>query len=238
MTDRPMIFSAPMVQALLDRRKTQTRRLLEPQPPEGHQLVGIYAPGLTAVFNPAGRGSRFNADQDVYVRLPSIGDCIWVKEAWNTFTFSQDGECAWPTDTIPTREEMRDLQAEAYRYDTQVVYRESDRARKWFQDATWRSPIFMPKWASRLTLTVTDVRVQRVQEITEADARAEGVDPPMAEVDTPAGPMLCPYLGGSYVDAFRDLWDSIHGPDTWDRNDWVAAITFDVHKRNIMEVGG
>ena len=88
----------------------------------------------------------------------------------------------------------------------------------------WRSPAHMPRWASRLTLTVTDVRMQRVQEISEADAVAEGVEP-----------VLVPPDGGScpHVEGFAALWSCIHGPDAWDANPWVAALTFTVERRNI-----
>src|SRR5690606_6141569 len=89
--------------------------------------------------------------------------------------------------------------------------------------ARWRSPIHMPRWASRLTLTVTNVRVQRVAEISSADAIAEGcavhANSATIDCDTP-----------DPRDEFRALWNGIHGPDAWDRNPWVAAISFSVRK--------
>ena len=83
----------------------------------------------------------------------------------------------------------------------------------------------MPRWASRLTLIVTDVRVQRLQDITVEDALAEGVQKTDEYLDMPRM-------------AFRALWDSLHGPGAWNDNPWVCALTFDVHRRNIdqMEV--
>ena len=90
-----------------------------------------------------------------------------------------------------------------------------------------RSPIHMPRWASRLTLLVTDVRVQRLQEISRGDAMEEG----------------CPFAnmadGPNPRDWYRDIWNSIHGPDAWDANPWVAAISFETHRCNIdtMEEG-
>ena len=96
----------------------------------------------------------------------------------------------------------------------------------------WRYPIHMPRWASRLTLTVTDVRVQRVQEISEDDARSEGFGSLITTVDK-LGPSI------TARDGFREIWNSIHGPGAWDANPWVAAISFTVHRCNIdtMEEG-
>lgn len=84
----------------------------------------------------------------------------------------------------------------------------------------------MPRWASRLTLTVTDVRLERLQDISEADAIAEGVGRLTTSV---------PKMGKSISarDAFHDIWNDINGPDAWDANPWVAAYSFDLRKRNI-----
>ncbi|MDF1801701.1 hypothetical protein [Thalassovita sp.] len=103
------------------------------------------------------------------------------------------------------------------------------------------SPLFMPRWASRLTLTVTDVRVQRLRDISEGDAIAEGCRPFFDE-DNPR-PMRCPN-GGTMdmaplkgpLDDFQRLWNSINGPDAWDAAPWVAAYTFTVHRCNIDEL--
>lgn len=202
MTDHPMIFSAEMVRALLDRRKTQTRRLLKPQP----QSV---------------------ADKIDAAMKWRIGDRIWVKEAWRA---SPD------YNAYPPREMSH-----------WPVHYEADGPPppepELHMNGRLRASIFMPKWASRLTLTVTNVRVQRVQDITEADARAEGAkagdwpDRPKCSCDD-EDCVACSHYPALYKPAFRHIWNSIHGPDAWDRNDWIVALTFDVHKRNIMEMDG
>lgn len=92
------------------------------------------------------------------------------------------------------------------------------------------SPIFMPRWASRLTLTVTDVRVQRLREISEADARAEGVSP-ITEPNDLKWEHYAPHGA-----AFVILWNSINGPGAWDANPWVAAYTFTVQRGNIDQL--
>lgn len=88
----------------------------------------------------------------------------------------------------------------------------------------WRPSIHMPRWASRLTLIVTDVRVQRLQDISEVDAIREGVTLIEETCEDPR-------------EAFRDLWDSLYGPGAWHVNPWVVAISFDVHRGNIDEMG-
>lgn len=214
MADRPIIFSAPMVRALLDGRKTQTRRILKP--PYGtleYLRDGTWRPIYTKCFP---------------------GDRLYVREAFNAFQFSQDGDEAWPV-KIPTLEECKEADELGYRYGApQIVHRESDRARKWFSDQKWRPSIHMPRWASRLTLTVTDVRVQRLQDISEGDAIAEGCDPvhvaPGGSTGNPSDGWL------SYSEGFRTLWNSLHGPDAWDANPWVVALTFTVQHSNIDQL--
>jgi len=181
MAERPIIFSAPMVRAILDGRKSQTRRLLKPQLPTGHKLVGIYAPNLTAVFNPAGREHRGDPDQDIAVPLRFMPkDLLWVRETWANST----------NDRGPI-----------YRADGESIIR-------------WKSPIHMPRRLSRITLRVTNVRVQRVQEISGEDAVAEGM--------ASHGP-------NRPQDDYRNIWNTLHTKPgtTWADNPWVAAITFE-----------
>lgn len=231
MNDKPITFRPDMIRALLDGRKTQTRQIIK-----SRGWLPEFCGGRDDDKNDPSNYGWWDDHWCEWVTLDQFrnytfvpyapGDRLWVREAWNTFTFSQDGEKAWPTDTIPTAAEMQEIKESAYRFDTQIVYRESDRAREWFSDQKWCSPIHMPRWASRLTLVVTDVCVQRVQDISEDDAFDEGVERPAIPLST------------SRV-AFRNFWNSIHSPDAWDQNPWVAAISFDVHKCNIdqMDMG-
>lgn len=195
MTDRPIIFSEPMVRALLDGRKTQTRRVLKPQPEE---LPNGFA------------GCRLRY---------ALADRLYVREAWRARLYNQD---------VPPRD--LDPWATRLHYDADGTPPECDDGTNW-QRA--RPSIHMPRWISRLTLTVTDVRVQRLQDISEADARAEGAKPDrggggMAGIYSRMG--VDPY---AYARGFRDLWNSLHGPDAWDANPWVVALTFTVRHGNI-----
>lgn len=209
MTYRPIIFSAPMIRALLEGRKTQTRRLLKPKFPDAVNRVCYTC--FTPDRHISGRGSQ--AGVEWFRKLPfAPGDRLWVRE-----TFAR----AWETDGSgnPATAETTYYRADGEPFDSYEMPDGSVR-----DGIPWKSPIHMPRWASRLTLTVTDVRVQRLQEISEADAQAEGAKP---------------FTGAeqSYVTDFRRIWNSIHGPDAWDANPWVAAISFTAHRCNIDRMG-
>ncbi len=197
MADRPIIFSGPMVRALLEGRKTQTRRVLKP------------LSRRTIFFDPK------TAGLDQFQEPPyAPGDRLWVREAWSARMTH-----GW---TI--------ADARSGHYQTELLYRADG------EDGVegWWPSIHMPREFSRLTLTVADVRVQRLQSICEADAVAEGGIPADHPIDVgcwnhDGGIVLHP----SARDSFHDLWNSLHGPDAWGQNPWVAAITFSVHRCNI-----
>lgn len=220
MADRPITFSAPMVQALLSGRKTQTRLVLKPQPawgtPEHYQPMSDEDP-YWAVFD------ADHVETRLRIRY-APGDRLYVKEAWR-----------------PTYD------AEGWREDLARVARPSDfdpkmTAIEYLADGTNelggndRPARYMPRWASRLTLTVTEVRVQRLQEISEDDAVAEGC----AWSDLWEGYTPCPNPGDvryfnsrSAVRSFEKLWSGIHGPGAWDANLWVRALSFKTARKNI-----
>lgn len=221
MADKPILFSAPMVRALLNYSKTQTRRVL---PPHIVRYGRFEGPG---VFNPTiiVKGEEepgpdtfgiWHVDGDWGSKLPiAPGDRLWVREAWT------------PLDALTHSDPGVQALADRgfYRADGSTVEGEISR---------WRPSIHMPRWASRPTLTVTDVRVQRLQDISEEDAIAEGVEP---FKDGWKG-----YLWGkpgdvwaTAVDAYHDLWDSINGAGAWDANPWVVAYTFYIQRLNIDE---
>ncbi|MGM0584254.1 MAG: hypothetical protein ACQEUZ_06355, partial [Pseudomonadota bacterium] len=154
MTDKPIIFSGPMVRALLEGRKSMTRRVLKPQPVARDVRFLGYLPRRRIGFALCHDGG---ANETLYARLPCAeGDCLWVREA-HAF-----GWPVVPGETTPHAEGP----------DHVVTYRADGHTP--FGGGHWRSPIHMPRWASRLTLTVTDVRVQRVQWISAEDTAAEG----------------------------------------------------------------
>lgn len=195
MTDRPIIFSAPMVRALIEGRKTQTRRALKPPYGTMEWLGnGHWRPICTKFFP---------------------GDRLYVREA---HALVGNVDPPW----VIYRASGYDQECIRLKFSRPVPPEESIR---------WRPSIHMPRWASRLTLTVTEVRVQRLQEISEADAVAEGV-----ESDSDGWKdyqMPWTQCATDPAQSYRTLWNSLHGPDAWDENPWVVAVPFTVRQGNI-----
>lgn len=182
--ESPILFSRPMVRAILDGRKTQTRRVVKPQLEFG---VGRcpYSPTCWAVLADKGGGCSCKPVKPPY----QPGMRLWVRETW-----------------AATDETINETPG--------VVYLATDPDWSSMEGFRWRPSIFMPRSASRITLQVTDVRVERVQAISEADAKAEGVTPLAIDVQP----------GHAFRERFRDLWDSING--NWNQNPWVWVVSF------------
>ncbi len=215
MTERPILFSGPMVQAILAGTKTQTRRVVKPQPTvaeNGCPQWGTYdGRKMYMVPRRAAGGSRVAVADllDGHCPYGAPGDRLWVRETWATVKWFDDTNAAacWKNERPP---------ALWFAADTGVYLTSEHRGR-------WRPSIHMPRWASRITLEVTGVRVERLQDISEADARAEGVLP--LEIYTPRE-----RRGQSdYRGAFALLWDHINGKRpgcAWNDSPWVWVIEF------------
>lgn len=225
MVDRPIIFSAPMVHALLAGRKPQTRRMIKIR---GHRSFREFGPSDTKGYDWHFRDAEARwhdlRHAELLARLRwQAGDRLWAKETW-----SPDPRGAMGYGSV-------------YRADGDHVRPDAGR---------WRSPIHMPRWASRLTLTVTDVRVQRLQEITDADAEAEGATGRPGGYNSPDWCMDWSRIGqhsriagrpltqsdialGGPIWAYASYWNELHGPGAWDANPWIVALTSTVEKRNI-----
>lgn len=219
MADKPILFSGPMVRALLAGAKTQTRRILNPQPPQGSDLVGLYAPGLTAVFELL---TQRGPDHTAKLRyLPK--DRLYVREHWR---------CGGSNDHLAPR----DLPPE-WAHPIEYYADLAD-----IRNGRFRQGMHMPRWASRLTLTVTDVRVERLQDITEADALAEGMTQATADAILSTDELqvfatthiVAPQARGRIL--YETIWDQINGAGSWDANPWVAAYSFTVERGNIDQL--
>lgn len=211
MKERPILFNGPMVRAILEGRKTQTRRAVKPQPE-----IYTTADGRATWRHGKRVGTGPNAEAwtcHAIDRCPygQPGDRLWVRETWAEICHAGDAECY-----CEDEESRREHHRFEYRADT-----ENKRPGDWpdpseteFQDAPgWRPSIHMPRKASRITLEITEVRVQRLQEISEEDARAEGVDVfrvRLGDLD----PILVPGCRGadSPKEGFQNLWDSLAKP--------------------------
>lgn len=190
MSERPILFSGPMVRAILEGRKSQTRRIAK----------------LTASGNvkePRGHRRWHPGDPEVVAACPygRAGDRLWVREAWaqrldrdhlnGTQLYAAGVREAWYWADGPGRCCRTGCAGAAGRV---------------------RTARFMPRWASRITLEVTGVRVERLQDISEADALAEGVEITVRE--------------NGALEPFRSLWKSINGHESWSANPLVWCVSF------------
>lgn len=198
--ERPILFSGPMVRAILEGRKTQTRRVIKPVP----EFVGSSAP--LDQNDPACWASGWGRNDEDAFTLDEVshccpygqsGDRLWVRETWadvRGMGFDR-GNSAEPM--------MAGYSADV------VPGSDSDETRKAY-GVKWKPSIHMPRWASRILLEVTAVRVERINSISGIDALAEGIAP------------------GHDVTDFKDLWDSINAERDfgWETNPWVWVVGF------------
>jgi hypothetical protein len=197
--ERPILFSGPMVRAVLDGSKTQTRRVVKRS---GDMEFDKNDPHYGPYWLAYAAGDAMGEDAKVRCPYGTPGDRLWVRE-----TFAQD--VAGCPGGISYRADHFDPKGDGPAHPMK-----------------WRPSIFMPRMASRILLEITDVRVQRLQEISEGDARAEGVsDGGCFSCGNPE-PCGCGNPQPDARDGFAWLWQSIHGTGSWDANPWVWAITF------------
>lgn len=242
--ERQILFSAPMVRAILDGLKTQTRRIVKPQPQLGEYAADGYMgePWWAWIKNPDsntrevahywkdGTPALFEGE----CPYGNPGDRLWVRETfahWNARELFGAG-------TMPTT---------AFRAGRPVLRPPPGGpapferwTRGWSEDTKpkamkWTPSIYMPRWASRITLEITDVRVERLQSMegqheSESDALAEGVKAiHHGDGDYYYSAFRSEPDGKNWTTperAFRELWESINGPDSWSVNPWVWVLTF------------
>lgn len=208
MSVKGIIFSAPMVRGLLDGRKTQTRRLIKPR--RAYSLFdGSWSDSY--ILDPGNDEWRMRD-------LPCApGDRLYVREAWHVRgVYSDVVEVGYRASANRSHTE----------YVGQVPVELAVPGKgKWPEFPKYGPSIHMPRWASRITLTVTEVRVQRLQEINADDCRAEGLGDGDFDSMDPRG-------------WYRDLWDSLHTKpgERWEDNPWIVAVSFSCEQRNIDEV--
>lgn len=234
-----------MVRALLDGRKTQTRRIIKPQLDcEGRHHLWPDKPASQPTIDEdglhcgiCGAGVELDHRRKSGVRcIPiryAVGDVLWVRE---TFHLTDDGHnerAAYTADEVDAARHVNEVGNIAARHGLDA---------EWLARHVKKRPsIHMPRWASRLTLAVTGVKVERLQDISDADALAEGVSLAPSEWNAPA---TNPYVnlhdvGGYYstpARAFEYLWRDINdddGPASYLNDPWVVAVTFTVHQQNV-----
>ena len=240
--ERPILFSGPMVRSILADQKTQTRRVMKPQPPEWIREFGYTC--MTPPGHISGRGywkgvPGEEGPGEKFFPCPhgAVGDRLWVRETFALQT-CVDGEEPPFADGRPIWQRPESDWDGLLPLWTQPHYRATDPApdlccecercaqcRDGDAAPHWRPSIFMPRWASRITLELTGVRVERVQEISEADAIAEGCSRDYNDVPW-CTDQACTHRGAQWH--FRSIWDSLNAKRGygWDLNPWVWVLAF------------
>ena len=237
MKERPILFSAPMVQAILDGRKTQTRRVVN-QKRNPHEFIGGIGEDINDPYN---WGFEDNNCMGNFVVLPdqfcphgSVGDQLWVRE--NTYADHETSDCITLAKYFNGAHVLHDYAPDC---DPDREYKDS--IAHWWYSRDCCPSIYMPRWASRIQLEITDIRVERLNDISEEDSMAEGLKAVSKDGDLyKCGIPDADGLPGNdnygwhwhewevfAKTAFRKLWQKINGIKSWDDNPWVWVVEFE-----------
>ncbi len=251
MNEKPILFSGEMVKAILDGRKTQTRRVVKgiefvgskgtQDDPESWGIEDKYGDYYTLPING-------NTSKDFKIQCPygEIGDQLWVRE---TFTIESnwnlESEEYYPPPFKDGRPVRRETHPEYGSYWEQCHYRASDPAPELSYDdmeepgCRWKPSIHMPRWASRINLEITDIRVEQLQDISRDDAKAEGITEYLSEFssDQHTEAEDDEWRNRTTIENFHGLWNSINGKPradgvdiSWGANPWVWIPEFRIIK--------
>ncbi|HDH0451596.1 TPA: hypothetical protein PIO94_001787 [Klebsiella pneumoniae] len=232
MKERGMIFNGELVRAILDGRKTQTRRPIKWKQTRFTE-IGEREDGSKW---PWSEDAEHACDFWHPCPFGAVGDRIWVRETW-AILGNEDGCCVdWEGNLCKGDErsaariyrascEQRPGDYGLWSIPDDAYWKPHTKEHKF--EGAWRPSIHMPRWASRILLEITDVRVERLNAISEEDATAEGVPPAGSLLPDYPGTFLTPK--GDFATAkvaFQRLWDSIYGEESWKANGWVWVISF------------
>lgn len=258
MKERPILFNTEMVQAILEGRKTQTRRILKNQP----IWLDSDNPMVSSGWAYKDQKGKFSLEsypdhlsfaqaflEHAICQFGDVGDQLWVRETW-----APVNSYGAPAIAYKANSDMRELMEDESFLDEDGAFNYEDpRSKKylfscWADDlfsgveGNWKPSIHMPRWVCRLVLEITNIRVERLNNISEADAIAEGVEPVSV-------PDYVPVDGGytkadramwkgyknnerayrdTAKDSFMSLWQSVYGADSWTANPWVWVVEFKV----------
>ncbi|HGE6721926.1 TPA: hypothetical protein ACGB01_002122 [Serratia marcescens] len=218
MKERPVIFNSEMVRAILDGRKTQTRRVINPQPTLSER-TGFNWKGAAYGIGSTYRDTIRNFS-NCFKTCPfgQVSDRLWVRETFAVLGNEDGCPIDWNGNLIKGDEKQaaRIYKASCWQEPGNYgLWSIPDRDTQY--EGTWRPSIHMPRWASRITLEITAVRVERLNDISEEDAKAEGVAPSQHIITPPEA---------LYRVGFLKLWQSIYGEESWRVNPWVWVIEF------------
>lgn len=238
MKERPIIFNSEMVKAIIDGRKTMTRRIVNWR--GVNEGLNLQFSGLRACEESNGwvieSNTRTSSEwrcQPTPCPFGAVGDRLWVRETWGVVSheLDEDGRIQpWTPDRPATA--IHEMPFGNGYYSGHAIY-SADGEFAWGDDdgyedgrSCWKPSIHMPRAASRITLEITGVRVERLNSISQEDAQAEGMEltgwrPTYSDPDS-GGEVGTPY------DNFAQLWESIYGVESWQANPWVWVIEFRV----------
>lgn len=230
MTERPILFSAPMIQAILAGRKSQTRRIIKP--PRGHNhpsgLLGFIQERMTYWFSDSLPHANPFPSFEKKCPYGVPGDRLWVRETWGLggsllvdpcLNYRADGA------QIPLHKRLTKIDGtgfDAIHWECPGGFTDAAHLLAIATRDKWHPSIHMPRWASRITLEITGVRVERLQEITEADAVAEGIQNIGGRFTFNGGL----HESRTAIDSFYALWKSINGEESFDANPFVFVLEF------------
>lgn len=228
MRERPILLNAEMVRAVLDGRKSQTRRIMKVQPHAGVR---------SSVFVKS--GFEDGHGKELACPFGAVSDRLWVRETWSVVSYAFDND-GMMVDYVPDRpaKSVHEKPFGNGYYTGHAIYA-ADGDFTWSDDdgfvdgrSCWKPSIHMPRWASRITLEITAVRVERLQDISEEDAKAEGVGSAVWFAAKGVPEAEWESLGehgahqASHINSFATLWESIYGEESWQANSWVWVIEF------------
>lgn len=239
-TERPILFSGPMVRAILEGRKTVTRRVIKPRMRSADsQFVlvqrqdGSWSPIHT--FDESPMDAR-GTEHPITCPYGNVGNHLWVRESWQDVhpvqvadgRYSQAGQAGIPGPpgvtyrTIYRADGPYPCVYHSHAHPYRCLQPDPEHASTWEAESGytgWTPSIHMPRWASRILLEITDVRIERLQDISEEQAIAEGVRSCERDID-PDGNDYSP------VELFGGLWVKLNGMDSWSANPWVWVVEF------------
>ena len=225
MKERPILFSGPMVRAILDGRKTQTRRMVKPQPLHGEFVVCKYHKTLVDK-----KGNTYPSDEDRFgicdvdgewsVECPygQVSDRLWVRETYRQTCDKKSWGCVQYRADESLRLMLCDENGEGDPIGTKMHREPLQKIEK--KGPRWRPSIHMPRWASRITLEITGVRVEQIHDLSHDDAIAEGFQGQGWKVSDDRSQIVYP------CHEFRQLWIKLNGEGSWASNPWVWVIEF------------
>ncbi|HDV9412925.1 TPA: hypothetical protein RKV49_002396 [Raoultella ornithinolytica] len=221
MKERGMIFNGEMVRAILDGRKTQTRRIMAPQPADDIERSAF--PNPDAIGWKSSLKHKHGSTTAHFCPFGAVGDRIWVRETFQGPLFDYEQMEAFLEDS--SKFEKPEFCQYAADGGHRPEYQDADDNLRY----GWRPSIHMPRWASRITLEITDVRVERLNAISEEDAEAEGINmEALADSQDRYDCIADHNMTGrpTATGAFKYLWESIYGAENWQANPWVWVIEF------------